>query len=198
MKKLLFALVPIAFLAASSNHQAFGPIHFGMRGGAYVGAQTQLLREMHSTHKDAFTAATARKYFVTNANRFAPRLEAKDSSIAVVMETKPAHPGVEGPVSEISVSSAKQPAATFSSLKEAWEVFQDIGDCKLQRVGPRGQFSRMEDIALGADVVTDTWEGEGIRIELLLRAVADPANPDTQYETVLRATEIPVKGISSR
>lgn len=161
-----------------------------MKGEALSKAQTQLSRDMAYAHLAPLTAATVRQFFIVKGKRFTGRLEAKDSTIPVAMEMKPrgAEQGMI-PVAEIAVVSKKQPAPSFEELKIAWEVFQDIGDCKLPRKGSRGTFPAMDAVGAGREVITDTWEGEGIRIELLVKSVADPVLPDPSYMAVLRATE---------
>lgn len=212
MKKILLALVPIVFLAAAQQHQAFGPIRFGMTGEAFRALgqlQTEIFRSApanervrmandKSLYRLHFTAAVARKYFVSNGSKFTPRLAAKDTSVPATIETKPAHPAQEGPLTEVSVVSDKQSASTYGDAKVAWEVFQDIGSCKLSRVGNAGVFPALEQFGGTAqDIVTDTWEGEGVRIELVMRAAADPVTTAMQYFAVLRATEI-AQGTASR
>jgi hypothetical protein len=182
----LVAILGLFFVAAGTNHQAFGPIHFGMNRDATSKADLRLLVEMQKDQGDRhFTAATARRHFISTGKRYAARLEAKDKSVEILMEVK-----CEPALSEVTVSSNKMPQRDADKLKDAWEVFQDIGDCKLPRAGQRGVFPAVDQIAVSREVVTDKWEGEGIRIELLLKSVTDAALPDPLYLAVLRATEI--------
>ncbi|MEP6672124.1 MAG: hypothetical protein ABJF10_23375 [Chthoniobacter sp.] len=189
--RLLLLALPLIFSAATLRHQAFGPVKFGM---SRVDAHDLLVR-LSLDKKRLLNASDVRNHLVINGTKRPGKLVSSDARISVDVRLRP-----DVPVSEIRVTSMARPPADYATtVKDAWQDFQDIGDSKFTRVVKPGAFPAEEDVPEGEDgTVTDTWATEGIRIELLVcQAVRkpDPTAPQAYsgvvYWAVLRATELP-------
>jgi hypothetical protein len=184
-KALLFAIcsLPLVLTAASSlqRHQAFGALRFGM---SEKEAQDVFQHIHHGKDPHSMTAADARPLFVTNGALRVSRMSDYDRALPVFVAFHAA-PFVD----QVSIDSLPKTAAEYDGLKKAWEDFQDLGDSKFLRRGEKGTFSAMATVdAAPLDpathtktVITDTWETEGVRIELAVQYV-DPSA--TTYMTV--------------
>jgi hypothetical protein len=192
----LLALAPVALLASSSlpHHQAFGPLRFGT---SEKEAEEIFRHIHHGKDPHAMTAAEARLLFVTSGGLRLSRTEEIDRVLPVYVWFH-ANPMVD----QISVQSVPVKSAEYNSVKKAWEDFQDLGDCKFQRKSEKSPFPQieavdsepLEPISKTKSVVTDTWEIEGIRIQLVVQYV-DPAATTfaivpPMYRAALIATEI--------
>lgn len=184
--RILFALVPLLCLAASSRHEAFGPLHFGMTAPVANAAMGQLEQSARLKRKD-IDAADVRSHFVVSGTKTAPKVTTKDAAVGTVQVTFRAEPVV----TEVEAMSTARPTiAEGATARAAWEVFQDIADAKFTRVGKKGEYPAPETFnETTKEVVTDTWESEGIRIELIERCMPDRANTQMSW-VVLKATEI--------
>ncbi|HSI10710.1 MAG TPA: hypothetical protein VK961_01640 [Chthoniobacter sp.] len=185
MKTPLLILISITCLGAGLPHQAFGPLHFGMSAPAAKAAREQM------RPRDSLTAADVRKQFVTTGAMRISRVSAADTSYPVYLayEASPV-------LTTLVISSQGQGAAGYSSaLKAAWEDFQDIGDCKFHRVGAKGILPPIESLSVAnPDVITDTWQMEGVRVELSVHYMDPSQSPGAapgpvRYSVVLRASE---------
>jgi hypothetical protein len=187
--RFLLAALPLLFLAAAaSRHQAFGPLKFGMPAAPAAQALFGF------THNKMVNTAEIRKGFVSNGTIRIGRNTSADSANQVFVTFK-----AEPFVNQVSASTKWGRAESFNTyVKQAWENLQDIGDSKFKRIGEKGVFPPIENInPANKEVVTDTWEMEGIRIELLV-TYSDPATQPgataisgpPSYNAILRATEI--------
>ncbi|MDR3406393.1 MAG: hypothetical protein P4L99_28165 [Chthoniobacter sp.] len=148
------------------------------------------LKHITASKRSGVDASNVRNQFVVSTVIKVGRFTDLDSKIAVWVKPKG-----QPLVTEVTAIAGFQAAQKYAAVKEAWQVFQDIGDSKFKRVGQPGVFPAVEDLAGKDGIVTDTWEAEGIRIELSVRHEERLASLDlsagTFYWVELTATEIP-------
>jgi hypothetical protein len=184
LRSLCLAL-PLCFLAASSHHQACGPVEFGMLGPQIEKAFTKL----RTSSGGSITAATLRQSLVVNgANAKKALFAARDSALPLEVRYAPGHP-----LSTMTFQShVLSPAGEYeTTVKQAWETLQDVAESKFKRDTRRGAFPPIGAIdSSGKIVVTDTWEVDGIRIELGVRGGTLYGDPAMKYTAVLKVTDL--------
>lgn len=189
--RIFVALISLALLAAGSlpRHQAFGPLRFGMTSNDAATA----VNHLHHGSKAPMTAAEARTQFVTSGSgmRMA-RMADFDRACQVFLSYK-ADPFLKS----ITIAAQGKPAEGYDTfVKQTWEDFQDIGDCKFQRKGSKGTFPLIASVnGETKEVVTDVWEIEGVRIELSVHYFDPSTSPGAapgppRYNAELTAMEI--------
>lgn len=191
--RLLIAALPLLFLAATSSlprHQAFGPLRFGMGTNEATTAFGRISTRSKDHHH--MTLAEARTQFVTpgNGTRLArnPDFE-RGCPVFVAYKADPL-------LKWVTIGSNGKSAQEYDGvLKQVWENFQDLGDCKFKRVGEKGVMPKIDGFGDQAELVTDTWEVEGVRIELSIHCIDPSKYPEAApgapyYSAVLKATEI--------
>ena len=186
--RFLIVALPLLFLGATfatPRHQAYGQLRFGMPAPQAATVMTSI------THSKMVLMADARRNFVTSGVLRVARDPAFEQAcrVSVAYQAEPF-------VNRVTVASGGQPADRYDSyVQSVWDNFQDLADAKFRRVGEKGTFPGIEKLGSETkEVVTDTWEMEGIRIELMV-VYRDPipqlVNPGPPtYWSVLRATEI--------
>lgn len=204
IRVLLSAGLALLFLGASAGHQAFGPLRFGMPTATARTAHKHITQSFLSHRRDSLTAADVRAQFVTNGSLRIARNAALEAALLVNFSYK-----AEPFVTEVTVTARSKKAEEYATdLRQAWEILQDIGDGKFTRKEPRGQLPPIAVLSMDnpvaakgswAELVTDTWECEGIQIELVVRML--PPSPEgftpvprtiPVYYACLRATEATV------
>lgn len=148
------------------GHQAYGPIRFGMNPKDVDRGLGQLNGETMKRKVHADTAADVRKYFVTSGSMKVPKDAAAEADMTVSV-----YPAKEASLTTIRVTSARKPTEEYeSSTKARWQILQDICDAKFTRVGPKGVYPAKEGFSEEVTkILTDTWETEGVRIELYVQ-----------------------------
>lgn len=198
-KRFLLAVLPLLLVAAAGgNHQAFGPMRFGMSVEAAINANAHIEQSYQSHKRDSLTAADVRAQFVSNGSMRV----SKNAALEAALPIKFSYNRLTV-VNEVRVSTkAKKVDEYPTSVKQGWEVLRDIADGKFTRKGGQRQFPGVETLTMDdptiskgtwAETVTDTWEFEGIKITLsvcmLPPYVASGATPRDYalYYSILRA-----------
>jgi hypothetical protein len=78
-----------------------------------------------------------------------------------------------------------------SAVKQAWETLQDVAESKFTRTKSKGEFPPIDALdKTGKVFVTDTWETDGVRVEVGVRAGVFYGDPTLKYSAVLEATDL--------
>jgi hypothetical protein len=155
-----------------------------MRGAELQRACTQL----RAAGNGRITAATLRQSLVTNEVKYAARLEGRDQAIQLEMRH-----AVGRPLSELTFQShGHYLAADYESgVRQAWETLQDVADSKFPRSSQKGRFPALATLPRSPKVfVTDTWQVDGIRVEIGILAASLYGEPALTYAAVLKVTNI--------
>lgn len=171
--------------ATSSTQQAFGPIHFGMKGAHLHKASTQL----RVAGQGKITAALLRQSLVTNGVKTPGHLAHRDHAIRLDMRYS-----VGRPLHELTFQTHQYyPAAEYeSALRPVWETLQDIADSKFARTTKKAVFPSLAAIRKSGKVfVSDTWQAAGVRVELGILAGTFYGDPTPKYAAMLKVTGLP-------
>jgi hypothetical protein len=168
--------------ATGSNHQACGPIQFGMKGAELQKASSQLRAA------GKITAALVRQSLVTNGVKYPARLAGRDHAIRLVMRF-----ALGQPLRELTFQSHEYyPAAEYeSAVKPVWETLQDVADSKFPRTTKKGDFPPLTSLHNATAVfVSDAWEVDNIRVELGILARTLYGEPALKYAAALKVTDL--------
>lgn len=169
------------------GHQAFGPIRFGMERKDVEKALGQLSAEVMKRPVHASNAADVRKYFVTSGGMKLPKNAAAEAALTVSV-----HAYKEPALTSVQVVSHRNPSEEYdTATKEGWQIFKDICDSKFSRVGASGVYPAKDAFSDTVfNIVTDTWETEGVRVELSVQTGTLISAAEKGYNAVLIARPI--------
>jgi hypothetical protein len=125
---------------------------------------------------------------VTNEVKYPAHLAGRDQTIQLEMRYT-----VGRPLRELTFQShGHYLAADYeSAVRQAWETLQDVADSKFVRATKKGQFPPLAALSGSPKVfVTDTWEVDGIRIEIGIQAATLYGEPAMTYAAVLKVTNL--------
>lgn len=128
-------------------------------------------------------ASDIRRHFIISGAKSPSKIAALDAASQVYVREK-----YSPLLSEITILYGPH---EYPSIKQAWETFQDIGDCKFSRVGKKGEFPTKESFdGKTGEVETDTWEVDKIRVFLVVRGTFSEDGKNSGFEVILKATDL--------
>ena len=155
-----------------------------MRGAELQRASTQL----RAAGQGKITAAILRQWLVTNGVKYPARLADRDNAIRLDMRCV-----VGRPLQELTFQSHEYyPAAEYESVvKPVWETLQDVADSKFARTTKKSEFPPLASIQKSGKVfVSDTWDVDGIRVEVGILAGTFYEELTLKYTAVLKVTNL--------
>jgi hypothetical protein len=161
--QIILVVLPLVFLAASTRHQAFGPIRFGMSRAEYDKIITKLMNDpVHLKTDGEFTLAEVRNHFVNSGTKRPLTLTPVDAALKIGVVPNGA-PG-------ITSFSIERWENSVDRARQTWQLFRDVSDAKFDRNGPKGEFPSTPDLVAAGPkgLVTDKWECDGLQIDLRL------------------------------
>ncbi len=180
MKKvrLLLAGLPLLFLAsASPDHVAIGLVHFGTSRNASLRQfndwRYQLFKKHHKPDQMLY-AGEVRQSLLYEGTKTPGKLTASDNEWEIWVDLHFDRPKMA--VIDVRGMKPGTPADWDTKIKDLWLQFRDICDCKFERTprnSPPGLWPEIEKIQGPQFIVTDSWEYEGIKVELGLLPLAD-------------------------
>lgn len=191
--RILLALLPLALIAAASpDHDALGPIHFGSTQPTAQRALASLEAEFRLHNQTSLTAAVLRRQLLYSGLRAgAPqsKLAGKDGMLRLRVTLLRCEPKLNQ--IEIRELMGHATAEWDTAEREAWEQLRDICDSKFER--PKGlvpgEFPTLESLPEVGFTPTDVWEYEGVKIEVGFTTFAVLGNSNfCRAMVTLRAT----------
>jgi hypothetical protein len=127
----------------------------------------------------AATAADVRKYFVTPGGMKVPKDAAAEAAMTVSV-----YPDNQPALTTLRITAHRNTTEDYETkTKGEWQILQDICDAKFTRVGLKGVYPAKDGFSEEVTkILTDTWEAEGVRIELYVQEGSHTA-PGTVIST---------------
>ena len=120
------------------------------------------------------------KYFITNRQKFSPKLQAQYAKITGLGISSGSLTPTTG-LAEFTVSSHTREAAAYATdVKPTWEVFRDIATSKFGSPSTLAPFPSADAFTGSWQVIeTDAWKFEGLEIKLAIRSTNLPSRTFT-------------------
>lgn len=187
--RLLIAVLPLLFLAsASSDHVAIGTVRFGMTHETSMKQHSDWGFEHKRQHQE-LTPAVLRKELLYAGTKAPGQLIDKDAGLLLRIDFRFSASGKMNVV-EFRDRTARTAPEWDTTVKDSWLQFRDVCDSKFSRAANTkpGEWPVMDALPPEGFTATDTWEYEGVKVELGLLSSAKVPDSAARAAVMLRVT----------
>lgn len=188
--RVLLSGLPLLLLAsAAADHVAIGPVRFGVTPATAMSKMAGLKHQL-TRLGPALTAGEVRKNLLYVGTKRPGKLQDRDDAVLLVVALRTE--GHKVNAVEFRDTISRTSGEWDTAMKDLWLQLRDICDSKFERP-PRavwGQWPEKETLPAIGFTATDTWEYEGIKVELGLMSLppASAENRGVPAVVLLRAT----------